>query len=128
MARLIVGAVFGAMTLFGGVAHADEDDVGEMRDTPESAESVTSPVPVAYGIWDKLAACESTSRWHIATGNGYYGGTQTDMPTWRRYGGLAFALRPDLATREQQIVINERILATQGWSAWPACSRRLGLR
>ena len=86
MARLIVGAVFGAMTLFGGVAHAaDEDDVGGMQETPlAAAESVTPPTPVAaYGIWDRLAACESTSRWHIATGNGYYGGTQTDMPTWR---------------------------------------------
>ncbi len=26
--------------------------------------------------WDRLAHCESGGRWHIATGNGYYGGLQ----------------------------------------------------
>jgi hypothetical protein len=45
-----------------------------------------------------------------------------------RYGGTAFAPRPDLASREQQIAIGQKVLAEQGWRAWPACSRRLGLR
>ncbi len=32
------------------------------------------------------------------------------------------------ASREEQIVVAERVLAKQGWGAWPACSRKLGLR
>ena len=131
MARLIVGAVFGAMTLFGGVAHAaDEDDVGGMQETPlAAAESVTPPTPVAaYGIWDRLAACESTSRWHIATGNGYYGGLQFDRRTWLDYGGGDYASRADFASREEQIDIAQRVRAVRGYQPWPACSRRLGLR
>ena len=30
------------------------------------------------------------------------------------------------ASREQQIVVAERVLAKQGWGAWPACSRKAG--
>jgi len=81
-----------------------------------------------YGVWEKLAACESTSNWRANTGNGYYGGLQADMTFWRRHGGMAFAPRPDLASPAQQIAVAERGLAVQGWAAWPACSRRLGLR
>jgi hypothetical protein len=32
------------------------------------------------------------------------------------------------ATRVQQIQVGRRVLAEQGWQAWPVCSRRLGLR
>src|SRR5690606_32019027 len=35
-----------------------------------------------------------------------------------------FAPRADLATRGQQIVVAERVLANQGWGAWPVCSRK----
>ena len=31
------------------------------------------------------------------------------------------------ASREQQITVAERVLASQGWGAWPACSAKLGL-
>jgi hypothetical protein len=91
-----------------------------------------SPSPAAGGsvasVWDALAACESRGNWAINTGNGFYGGEQIALATWRAEGGLQFAPRPDLATREQQIGVAERILAVQGWTAWPACSRVLGLR
>lgn len=30
--------------------------------------------------WDRLAACESGGRWHIATGNGFYGGNSMVSP------------------------------------------------
>jgi glutamate racemase len=32
------------------------------------------------------------------------------------------------ASREQQIVVAERVLAEEGWLAWPVCSLTLGLR
>jgi resuscitation-promoting factor RpfA len=77
--------------------------------------------------WNRLAGCESGGNWHINTGNGYYGGVQFTAGTWKAYGGGKFAARADLASRAQQIVVAERVLKSQGWGAWPACSRKLGL-
>ncbi len=51
----------------------------------------------------------------------FYGGVQFCQATWEEFGGLAYARRADLATREQQIVIAERVLDVQGIGAWPAC-------
>jgi resuscitation-promoting factor RpfA len=72
--------------------------------------------------WDHVAQCESGGNWHINTGNGYYGGLQFTQQTWEAYGGLAYAARADLATREQQIDIAERVQRSQGWGAWPVCA------
>ncbi|MFJ3928135.1 transglycosylase family protein [Streptomyces sp. NPDC090022] len=77
--------------------------------------------------WDCVADCESSGRWHVNTGNGFYGGLQFWQPTWEDHGGLAFAARADLATREQQIRVGEELLGTQGWEAWPVCAKRYGL-
>jgi hypothetical protein len=63
----------------------------------------------------------------VNTGNGFYGGLQFWQPTWEEYGGLAFAARADLASREQQIRVAEDVVAGQGWDAWPVCSKRYGL-
>ena len=41
--------------------------------------------------WDAVAACESGGNWAINTGNGYYGGLQFTMGTWRANGGIGFA-------------------------------------
>lgn len=78
--------------------------------------------------WDRLAHCESGGRWHINTGNGYFGGLQISPATWRGYGGRTFARLPHGATKGEQIRIAERIRRGQGWGAWPSCSSRLGLR
>jgi resuscitation-promoting factor RpfB len=77
-------------------------------------------------IWDALASCEASSNWALNTGNGFYGGIQFYQNTWERYGGLRYAPRADLATREEQIAIAEVTRAQQGWGAWPVCSARLG--
>ncbi|MEU4098898.1 transglycosylase family protein [Streptomyces sp. NPDC026673] len=79
------------------------------------------------GTWDKVAQCESSGKWHINTGNGYYGGLQFAQSTWKSYGGGRFAPRADLATRAEQIAIAERVLDGQGPGAWPVCSQRAGL-
>jgi hypothetical protein len=78
--------------------------------------------------WDRLASCESGGRWHIATGNGYYGGLQFSASTWRGFGGTRYASSAHRASRMQQIRIAERVRARQGWGAWPVCSRKVGLR
>ncbi|MFJ7591453.1 transglycosylase family protein [Streptomyces sp. NPDC097617] len=77
--------------------------------------------------WDCVADCESGGRWTVNTGNGFYGGLQFWQPTWEEYGGLAYAQRADLAGRPQQIRVAEDLLASQGWNAWPVCSKRYGL-
>jgi transglycosylase-like protein/peptidase M23-like protein len=79
-------------------------------------------------VWDTVAGCESNGQWSEATGNGFFGGLQFEPGTWRAYGGLQYAPSAQLATREQQIAVAQRVLAAQGWLAWPACSARLGLR
>lgn len=78
--------------------------------------------------WTCLAECESGGRWHANTGNGFYGGLQFWQPTWIRFGGLAYAPRADLATRAQQIKVAKKVLAEQGWGAWPECSKSYGLQ
>ncbi|MFE1592561.1 transglycosylase family protein [Nocardia sp. NPDC058705] len=94
----------------------------------KGAKPGTEVPPVRDGaVWDALAQCESTGNWAINTGNGYYGGIQFDESTWARQGGLKYAPRADLATREEQIAIAEVTRARQGWGAWPACTGRLGL-
>ena len=78
------------------------------------------------GTWDALAGCEAGGNWAINTGNGFFGGVQFDQNTWERNGGLRYAARADLATREEQIAIAEVTRARQGWGAWPVCSGRVG--
>lgn len=77
------------------------------------------------GRWDCLAECESSGRWDANTGNGFYGGLQFWQPTWEEHGGLAYAPRADLATKEEQIKVAEKVLSTQGWKAWPTCSKKV---
>ena len=71
--------------------------------------------------WDAVAKCESGGNWSIATGNGYYGGLQFTMGTWRANGGSG---SPHQASREEQIRVAENVLRTQGIKAWPVCGRR----
>ncbi|MFF0200621.1 transglycosylase family protein [Streptomyces sp. NPDC005017] len=77
--------------------------------------------------WDKVAACESSDDWNINTGNGYFGGLQFTQSTWEAYGGTRYAPRADLATKDQQIAVAEKVLDGQGPGAWPVCSERAGL-
>ncbi len=108
-----------------------------------STEVITAPVakhvtvgskkrPVADvtdgSVWDRLAQCESSGNWSQNSGNGFYGGLQFTRQTWLFFGGDKYAPTANLATREQQIEIAQKVQKGQGWGAWPACSRRLGLR
>jgi resuscitation-promoting factor RpfE len=71
--------------------------------------------------WDAIARCESGGNWGTATGNGYYGGLQFTMGTWRANGGSG---SPAGASREEQIRVAENVLHSQGLGAWPVCGRR----
>ncbi len=75
--------------------------------------------------WDDLAQCESGGNWSSSTGNGYSGGLQFSPSTWRANGGSGSASG---ASREEQIAVAERVLASQGWNAWPSCSKKVGAK
>jgi len=83
-------------------------------------------------VWDALARCEASGRWdavrHIDGEVAYLGGLQFSPTTWASFKPADFPALASEATREQQILVAERVLARQGWGAWPACSERLGLR
>lgn len=122
------------------VATDGDVDVAELADrlaevTDASVEVIPDPrAPVAVSpeqqrdaatVWDALAACESGGRWHLDSGNGFYGGVQFLPESWHLVGGSGM---PHEASRAEQIHRAERLLQIQGWDAWPACSVLLGLR
>ena len=78
-------------------------------------------------VWDKVAYCESTNRWAVNTGNGYYGGLQFSHSTWAEFGGQVYGAEANLASKSEQIAIARRVLAVQGPNAWPVCSVKAGL-
>lgn len=87
-----------------------------------------TPADAASGsTWDALAQCESGGNWSINTGNGFYGGLQFTASTWNAFGGGQYASQANYASRSEQIAIAEKVLAGQGWGAWPSCSAQLGL-
>ncbi len=95
---------------------------------PEPAPITSSaPAPSTSGdtVWDDLADCESEGNWAINTGNGYYGGLQFSLSTWRSVGGSGY---PHQASREEQIHRAEILRDINGgYGAWPSCSSQLGL-
>lgn len=88
--------------------------VGLVVSTPAHADSVN---------WDAIAQCESSGNWNINTGNGFYGGLQFTLGTWRSNGGSGM---PQNASREEQIRVAENVLNSQGIGAWPVCGANGG--
>jgi resuscitation-promoting factor RpfA len=75
--------------------------------------------------WDQVARCESGGNWAINTGNGYQGGLQFSPSTWSGHGGGVYAPAANMASKDEQIAIAERVLASQGRGAWPVCGTGL---
>lgn len=96
----------------------------EPRTYMETVGELSKPV-TPLGVWDRLAGCESRGNWATNTGNGFYGGLQFDMQTWRAYGGVGL---PSQASRAIQIAVAEQVRGARGYQPWPVCSRVVGLR
>ncbi|MGX4735338.1 transglycosylase family protein [Kitasatospora griseola] len=79
-------------------------------------------------VWDRVADCESGGNWSLDSGDGMYGGLQITAQRWVDYGGTQYAELPNGATRSQQIVVAERILATEGPQPWASCADSSDLR
>jgi uncharacterized protein YabE (DUF348 family) len=81
----------------------------------------TKKLSEPYGVWDKIAACESGGNWQINTGNGYYGGLQFSAPTWKSVGGPGL---PNENSREVQIKYAKILQARSGWGQWGCAHAR----
>ncbi|NSC21801.1 LysM peptidoglycan-binding domain-containing protein [Streptomyces albus subsp. chlorinus] len=88
--------------------------------------SATGANAASVDTWEKVAQCESSGNWHANTGNGYYGGLQFNNSSWAAAGGTKYAPRADLATKDQQIAVAEKLLQLQGPGAW-SCAGAGGL-
>jgi len=84
-----------------------------------------APAGPSWGLWDRLAQCESGGNWASNSNPRYKGGLQFDAPTWRSYGGLQYAPSAHLATKAEQIAVAERLRAARGLQPWPVCGRRV---
>jgi hypothetical protein len=69
----------------------------------------------------KLRHCESGGRYHINTGNGYYGAYQFAKSTWH---SLGFHGLPSDAKKSKQDAAAKKLHASQGWHPWPVCSKK----
>lgn len=81
--------------------------------------------PNNMACWDRLAQCESGGNWAINTGNGYYGGIQFALSSWRGVGGSGY---PHEHSRAEQIRRGQMLYAQGGWRHWPACTAEFGWR
>lgn len=126
--------------LVGGAVAVTEHVEGELQAAISGAPRPAPPPPpcpansspdctytyrIAISTWERLAQCESGGNWAISTGNGYYGGVQFSLGSWRAVGGTGY---PHQNSKWEQIHRAERLQASQGWGAWPSCSRKMGLR
>jgi hypothetical protein len=67
--------------------------------------------------WDGIAQCETGGNWSMR-GSTYSGGLGFYNGTWTSFGGRQFAANAGQASREQQIVVAERVHAAYGLSGW----------
>jgi LysM repeat protein len=110
----------------------DADAELERRELParreaqasRSGSTSTEASAPSGSVWTQLAACESGGNWAANTGNGYYGGLQFSLSSWRAVGGSGY---PHEASAATQIAMGQRLQAQQGWGAWPGCAAALGL-
>jgi hypothetical protein len=70
---------------------------------------------------DRMAWCESTGRWFINTGNGFYGGLQFDLPTWWSVGGRGYPHQNSVLEQKYRAV---RLIRRAGYGPWPVCGYR----
>lgn len=97
-------------------------------EAPAPAARAAAPAPAVegYPTNSQLAAlrmCESTDRYWLSTGNGYYGAYQFSAITWWWLGYGGYPHEASAAVQDQAV---RDLYALMGWSPWPACSRYLG--
>jgi phage-related minor tail protein len=111
------------------------DAIGKSKPPPLFPNGI--PSLSGSGLWDKVAQAESSGNWqddntggHMTSSGAPRGGLQITDGTWKAFGGTEFATTANLATREQQIAVAERIAwkgyngtPPQGLQAWEAITK-----
>ncbi len=86
-----------------------------------SAQGTSGAPSRGHADWDAIAYCESHGQWNINSGT-FWGGLQFAHSTWFAFGGGRFSgVGWFPYSREQQISVAERVLASEGPGAWPVC-------
>jgi hypothetical protein len=75
-------------------------------------------------LWTELRSCESNGNYGEDSGNGFYGAYQFTLHSWYLTGEHGM---PNAAPPAVQDSAAKRLLAIQGWTAWPNCTWALGL-
>lgn len=86
--------------------------------------ATAAPASATTDPFALLRQCESSGRYSINTGNGYYGAYQFDVQTWR---GLGLSGLPSNAAPAVQDAAARTLQAQRGWSPWPGCSAKMHL-
>lgn len=123
---------------------AERRVVAAGADVTEVAAPTDGVGPSPTTVWDRIADCESgdwdadgqpipgTARWDYGLafdhGDIFEGGLNFHPGTWDAFRDPGMPDHAGHASRAQQIMVGERVLAEQGWGAWPVCGRKLGLR
>jgi LysM repeat protein len=105
--------------------HVRTSDTSESSPSASASKDTSPSGGASSSVWERVAQCESSGNWHINTGNGFYGGLQFTLSSWQAVGGSGL---PSNASKSEQIMRANKLLALQGWQAWPACSAQLSLR
>lgn len=92
---------------------------------PAQAKILVRGRHVANDVWARLRQCEAGGDYTRNSGNGYYGAYQFLVSTWQANGGSG---RPDQASPSEQDRIAQLLQSRRGWTPWPVCSVKLGLR
>jgi hypothetical protein len=80
--------------------------------------AVVAPYDAAL---ERVAECESgpgEPDWHVNQGDGYFGGLQFDLRTWRSVGGSGL---PSAASELEQKYRAVLLVKRRGWQPWPVC-------
>jgi hypothetical protein len=118
----VLGAVYVA-TVADARRRAAEAE--RMRVALEHAAAVQAAERARTAVWDRIAQCETGGDWSMQ-GSRYSGGVGFANSTWNAFGGREFAPNAGLATREQQIVVAERVRDYGGYTGW-GCAYTIGL-
>lgn len=108
-------------------AQAAERRLNEARGTIRQLQAVVGQTFIP-SYWVAIASCESGVDWRYNGRSGFDGALQFHPGTWSAYRLRSYPAFAYLASPFQQLVVGELVLSRQGWKAWPACSRKLGLR
>jgi hypothetical protein len=87
---------------------------------PQSASSRWEAVRPYNAKLERMAWCESRRRWHIATGNGFFGGLQFDAQTWHSVGGRGMPHWHSPLEQKYRAVL---LIRRRGYAPWPVCGR-----